>query len=254
MPFIKARTLTESIRKLFITSTVGGELRLWVMEGKHCYYCVLPYTRENHFEWDSAKYESDGTIITSWWNGGLFNAKKYFKGVTLEVDGLIEDAHDKTWVDVWYQINGEENLMANLNYLGRIKLGSSQTILFGKELVAYSIRFIFKLGSTNANFTPRFKSYNADCIVRPEPAYVTSLAVTLSDNVLLMDKSDCPYTAEELWEHLKMTQSKCEPVIISLPWGTIYGFISALQTRTRQYKEAGVPTWEQVAVFSIVEA
>ena len=255
LPFIKARTFGEPIRKIFITSAIGSELRLWVMEGKHCYYCALPYTRENHFEWSSAKFESDGTIVTSWWNGGLFNARKYFKNITLEIDGLIDDANDRTWVDVWYQVDGEENLLYNLKYLGRISSGTPQTMSFGTELVAYSVRFIFKLGSTNATYTPRLKSYNVDCIVRPDPSYVTSLAVSLSDNLVLMDKSECSYTAEELWEHLKLAQSKSEPIIISLPWGTIYGFISALQTRTRQYKEAGAtPLWEQVAVLSIVQS
>jgi len=256
LPFVRAQHFGSPIRRIFLTSGVGNELRLWIMEDKSCYYLALPWTRENHFEWEYGEFQADGTLITSWWNGGLFNAVKYFKDITLEVDGLVkaDDGIDLTWVDVWYQIDGTENLLGPLYYLGRIVEGSPQTLKFGKDLVAFSIRFIFKLGSRHSEYTPRIKSYNVDCIVRPDPSFVTSLALSVSDYVKLMDKTESPYTAEELWNFLKVAQAKAEPIIINLPWGTIYGFISALQSRTQQYKEMGVPTWEQVAVMSIVEA
>ena len=257
LPFLRGRRLGAGLRRIFLTSTIGNELRLWVMEDKSCYYVSLPYTRENHYEWDGAKYEPDGTLVTSWWNGGLFNAIKYFKDITLEVDGLEDDGNTKSYVDVWYQIDGDENLLGTSPpyYLGRVTKNGTNTLKFNQDLVAYSIRFIFKLTSTIASLTPRLKSYNVDCIVRPDPTFVTSFAVSLADNIKLMDNSESPYTADELWEQLVVAQAQGAPIIISLPFQTIYGFISALQTRTRQYKEHGaIPKWEQTAVISIVEA
>lgn len=253
LPFVRGQHFGSSIRKLHLTSTIGNELRLWIMEGKHCFYCRLPYTRENHYEWDDARYAAEGSLITSWWNGGLFNALKYFKDIILECDGLVESGTVRTWIDVWYQINGNEDLTTGQYYLGRVTPNNETALRFPQELVAYSIRLIFKLGSTNAKYTPRIKSYNVDCIVRPDPSYVTSFAVSIADNLVLMDKNECAYTAQELWEHLQITEAKKHPIIISTPWETIYGFISALQTRTRQYKEHGEPKWEQTALVSIVE-
>jgi len=246
LPLVSGFTHDTRIRGMTFTSTIGNELRLWFMDAQHIRYVKFSPTTENHYDWEDARYEFFGLLRTPWWNGGLYAAKKYFNEVTVEAD-----VPEGTWIDVYYRINGEDTLY----YLGTIsQYSGTNTLHFGDEIEATSIQLEFHFYTTDNTKTPRLRSYNVECLVRPEPAYVHSVTLTIADDLELMDRTHCTRSAEELLEHLKIAAAKPEPILVSFPWTTIRGWISALVCQVNQYKEHGEPKWEQFVNLSIVEA
>jgi len=237
---------------LALTTDIGNETRLWIFTNYHISYIVLSDRTENHFEWDGAKFITEGWFVTPWWDGGLYNAKKYFNNVTFVADGLT----DNTYIDIFYQLDGAD-IDDDQYYLGRLDSSSPnpQTFHLPDETEAYSIRFIFYLYTQDASETPRLRSYNCECLVRPPASYVHSVALTIGDRVRLMDGSEDTNSADTLWTHLQKAQAKVTPIIVHFPFKSVRGFISALQEQTSVYKEQGAtPQWERVALLSIVEA
>jgi len=239
---------------LHVTTDIGGETRLWMFMNYQTQYLVLSTETENHYDWPSAIFETEGWIATPWWDGGLYNAKKYFNNVTFVADGLTSN----TYIDIHYQLDGEEIGGSGIQYyLGRLDANSSnpQTFHLPDETEAFSIRLIFYFFTKDSTETPRLRSYNVEALVRPPPSYAHSFVVTIADNLRLMDGSEETATAETLWTHLKEAQAKVQPVRVHLPFKSIRGFVSALQERTDTYKEQGdTPKWERSAMLSLIEA
>jgi len=243
-----------------VTSEVGSEVRVWWGEGTRVTYASFPESGINRYEWGDADFHlNGGSIKTSWWDGGLKDALKFWNRLT-----LIAEIPTSTFIAVYYGVDGNDtNTPTELTYLGELREENRQdngefVLMFPDGLVAKSIQLHFVLNTNDSTVTPRIRAYNVECIVRQPPAYTYTFRVLLANNITKMDRStEEDRDANDMWEELQRAAAKDETVIVSFPYKSVRGMISYLREETYQYKPVGTTDeeiWERVAVVSLIEA
>lgn len=243
-----------------VTSEIGtNEVRIWWGDGPRINYVKYPVFTNNRYDWTSANFcLNGGVLVTSWWDGGLKDALKFWNRVT-----LIADIPDLCSISVYAAKDGQEWLTtADMAYLGTLYSSNMSdngeyVLMFPDGMVAKSIQLVFMLNTHSASATPRIKACNVESLVRQQPAYSYSFRILLADNVTKMDGStESTRTANTMWEELQRVAARNAPVTISFPYKSIRGVVSYLREETSSFKPDGMEeeTWERVASVSVVEA
>lgn len=246
----------------YVTSelpTAAPEIRVWYSEGQRVFFSKWPLHTNNRYDWTSATYHMNyGYILTSWYDGGLKDALKFWNRVA-----VIADVPSGTDVEVFFAKDGEDwRTTSDFIYLGKLtsasKTANGEYVLYFPDgITAKSVQLIFMFSTDDCTLTPRIKAYNVEAVVRQQPAYTHSFRLKLSDNVIKMDGSvETTRTGIDMWEELQRTARTDAPVLISFPWATVRGFISNLSLATYSYKadEGSQTEWERVAVVTVIEA
>ena len=251
--------VNKKCRAIFVTSEVAGEIRVWFAEENKVDYIRLSGFSNNRYDDSGMDFDITGAnLVTSWWDGGLKDAVKFWNRVT-----IIADVPAKGSIDVYYVKDGFDwKTVADFVLLGHLTPENltddgEYSLQFPDGLVAKSIQLIFRLNTMSSANTPRIKAYNIESIVRQIPVDAYSFRILLANNITKMDKTtESSRTANDMWEELKRARAKNEPVLVSFPQKTVRGMISHLQETTYRFKPDGMRNeiWERVASVSIIEA
>ena len=244
---------------IFVTTEVGSEYRIWYAEGKRITYIKLPTFTNNRFDWASADYSTEsGILVTSWWDGGLKDALKFWNRLT-----VIADLPNSTFINVYLAKDGEDwETTTDMVFLGQLNnaqltADNEYVLMFGDYMVAKSIQLVFELGTTNTAVTPRIRAYNMECMIRQVPVDIHQFRVSLAKNITKLDKTtESTRTPAIMWEELQRAQAKNNPILVSFPGFTIRGFISHLSRRVDRYTTEGTAgeKWEHIANVAVIEA
>lgn len=251
--------LTNKVNQdVYVTTKVGSETRVWFTMAKRTYYISLPTSGQNPYEWSSAEYNPNfGLLATSWWDGGVKDAFKFWNRLT-----LIADMPDDTEIEVFFAKDGEDwESTSDVYALGTLNNNllteeGEYVLMFPDGMIAKSIQLIFVLRTYNYDVTPRIRAYNIEAVVRQIPVDVYSFQVELADNITRLDGTDATRTADDMWTELQLARTKNFPVLVSFPNTTVRGFITNLSQHTVDYAPRGPDDirWDRVAVVSVVEA
>jgi hypothetical protein len=242
-----------------ITSEVGtDQVRVWWGEGSRINYAKFSTFTNNRYDWTSADYtDNGGTFVSSWWDGGLKDALKFWNRLT-----LLADIPLSTSVKVLCAKDGQDwTTSTDMSVLGELFSynatdNGEYTLMFPDGMIAKSIQLIFILSTSNTSITPRIRAYNVESLVRQQPVYTYTFRILLANNVLKMDgKTETARLANDMWEELQRASAKDTPIIISFPQKSVRGVISYLREETSSYKADGMDdeSWERVASLSVVE-
>jgi len=248
-------------KAVYVTSALGSEIRVWYAEGSFTQYISWPAYTGNRWDWSSATYTlHGGGVVTSWMDGGLKDALKFWNRVA-----IIADVPAGTYIDVYMAKDGEDWESRSLAYctmLGTVtnaSLGDNQEaiLMFPDGLVAKSVQLVFMLRTTDTSKTPRLRAYSIETVVRQAVTYVHSVQLQLSDNLAKMDgTTETTRTGQSMWLELQLAAEENAPILFSVPYMTVRGFISNLSYATDVYKadDGGATTWERVIALSVIEA
>ncbi len=249
----------QTAKAIFVTNEIGDEPRVWHAEGKRVDYIRLSSWTHNRYDDDAMDYDiTGGSLMTSWWDGGLKDALKFWNRLT-----LLADIPDGCSIDVYYVKDGLDwKTCDDFVLLGTLRPedlndNGEYVLMFPDGLVAKSIQLIFRLVTTDSSKTPRIRAYNMESIVRQVPVDAYSFRVLLANNITRMDgTTETERTADDMWEELKRARAKNEPIVVSFPFKSIRCMISHLSEQTYQYKPDGMTeeVWERVANVSAIEA
>lgn len=249
----------QTSNAIYVTTEVGtDEMRVWFGEGDRITYVKYPTYTPNRWDWPNADYDlTYGTLITSWWDGGLKDALKFWNRVT-----LIADIPDETYIEVYVAKDGEEwqnsNDMISIGELSNDQLEETgeYTLMFPDGMVAKSIQLVFLFKTDDDSKTARLKAYNIESLVRQQPVYVYQFRVLLANNVTNMLGETVSRTAEDMWNELQRKAATNEPIVVSFPGKSIRGMISHLGEQTMRFSDSGTDneTWERSASVSLIEA
>ncbi len=243
---------------LYVTTEVGDEYRIWYSEGARTNYVTMPEHTNNRYDWDSATFESDGVFLSSWWDGGLKDALKFWNRLT-----FLADIPTDTYIDVYYAKDGEDwEDTSDFVYLGRLDEDAladngEHVLMFPDGMTAKTLQLIFYLQSGDSAKTPRIKAYNVESVVRQQPVYAHSFRILLADNITQMDGTlVTSRTAQDLWEELQRLARTDYPLTISFPFKSIRGMVTSLSESTYRFttEDMDEVKWERVADISVVEA
>jgi hypothetical protein len=250
-----------SNKAVYATSEIGSEIRIWFAEGKYPCYIDYPLTgTSNRYDWSSATYTLDGGyLVTSWIDGGLKDALKFWNRVT-----VVADVPAGTYIQVYMAADGEDWESRSLDYLtllgtidaDTLSNNGEATLMFPDGFVAKSIQLAFIMYTDDNTKTPRLKAYNIEMVGRVQPAYIHTFRILLADRVTKLDgTTETSRTGQDMWIELQRAAETNEPILLSLPFHTVRGSISNLTMGTYQYaaKDGGNPKWERVAVVSFIE-
>jgi hypothetical protein len=242
---------------VYATSVVGNEYRVWFGQGKRVAYIRLPNYMRNRWDWPDADYDTRGaTMVTSWWDGGLKDALKYWNRVT-----FFANIPEGTSIEVYFARDGKdwENL-DQYSYLGSlnsesIRESGQYVVRFPEGLVAKSIQLILKFATRDSTKTPRLKAYNIESIVRQIPADTYQFRILMADNVQTLNKSRDTRTSEDIWNELVAARAQDQPITISFPWRSLRGIISFLSEGKVSFNPKGSQgvEWERVANVTVTE-
>jgi len=255
-----ATRIAQDAYAIAVTTELGtNELRVWVAEGSRVSYIKYPTFTNNRYDWSSAEYDiNGGSLICSWWDGGLKDALKFWNRFT-----LIADIPADTSIEIYAARDGEDwRGTTDYIFLGELKNehltdNGEYTVMFPDGTVAKSIQPIFILNTNNSSKTPRIKAYNIESLVRQIPVYTYTFRVLLANNITKMDgTTESARTADDMWEELQRAAMQNAPIIISFPMKSVRGVISYLREETVQFTLDGMDNevWERVAVVTVVEA
>ena len=241
------------------TSEIGTEqVRVWYGEGGWISYVKFPTFTNNRYDWTSADYDtSGGTLIHSWWDGGLKDALKFWNRLS-----IIADIPTYTSIEVYVGRDGTE-WSSDSNYLFLGEITSQQltddgeyTLMFPDGMIAKSISLVLYLKTLDNSKTPRVRAINVESLVRQVPVYAYTFRVLMADNITRLDRVTDTRTANDIWEELQRLAARNEPIIVSFPTKSIRGVISSLTEDTNSFKSTGMDneTWERTAVVSVIEA
>ena len=240
------------------TSEIGvDQNRVWWSEGDVIYYITQPTFTNNRYDWTSADFASNGVFVSSWFDGGVKDALKYWNRLV-----IIADVPENTYIEVYYAKDGEEWETVTSN----IQLGTitSKTLADSKECVlmfpdgmtAKSGQLIFKLCTSTSAKTPRIKAFNLEAAVRQPPVYSYSARVLLADRIMKMNGSvETARTGRQMELELEALEASESPITFSWPDMSIRGFISFQRVNTEQYAPNGTQSnrWDKVDSLSIIE-
>ena len=255
--YLQHENVNENSNTIFITTEVGSEYRVWYGEGTKVTYIKLPTFTNNRFDWASADYVDSGVLVTSWWDGGLKDALKFWNRLT-----VIADLPNDTFINIYLAKDGEDwETTADMMLLGQLTnaqlaADNEYVLMFGDYMVAKSIQLIFELGTTNTAVTPRIRAYNMECLIRQIPVDIHQFRISLTKNLTKLDGTTATRTPAQMWEELQRARAKNNPILVSLPGFTTRGFISHLSRITMQYAAEGTAgvKWEHIANVAIIEA
>jgi len=255
--YLRHENVNEDNIAVFVTTEVGSEYRVWYGEGSRISYIKLPTFTNNRFDWASADYVDSGVLVTSWWDGGLKDALKFWNRLT-----VIADLPTDTFINVYLAKDGEDwETTADMVLLGQLTndqltADNEYVLMFGDYMVAKSIQLVFELGTTNTAWTPRIRAYNMECLIRQIPVNIHQFRIALAKNFTKLDKTTMTRTPAQQWEELQRARAKNNPILVSFPGFTVRGFISHLSRITMQYAAEGTRgvKWEHVANVAVIEA
>ena len=249
----------ESSNAGFVTTTVGGETRVWYSRGARPWYFKLSAYTHNRYDDADVDYNlSVGDLVSSWWHGGVKDAFKFWNRVT-----LLADIPEGTFIEVHYAVDGEDWIKTqNISFLGRLtpaakKVHKEYTLMFPDGLVAKSIQLIFRLHTTDVALSPRLRAYNVESVVRQIPVDAYSFRILLSTpQTRLGTSTETERSGEDMWQELKRARAKNAPISVYFPGKAMRGMITYLAETTFQYKPVGSEDtrWERVAEVTIHEA
>jgi hypothetical protein len=256
--FATATRNNQANNVVFVTTEVGSEYRVWYGEGDRVSYIKLPTHTNNRYDWASADYDvTGGAMVTSWWDGGVKDALKFWNRAT-----FLADLGANSSIEVYAAVDGEDwNTTDSLYWLGELRAGDKDengeyALQFPDGLVAKSIQLIFNFYTQSSSETPRLRAYNMECIIRQIPSYAHTFAIQCSDNVLKTNGETDTRTGNTIWESLRRTADKSAPVIFSFPSFSFRGMISDLKRVTAMRKADGTlkTSWDTYAHLSVIEA
>ncbi len=248
----------QSSLAVYVTTEVGNEYRIWYSEGARTNYITMPEHTNNRYDWDSATFESDGVFLSSWWDGGLKDALKFWNRLT-----FLADIPKDTYIDVYYAKDGEDwEDTSDFVYMGRLDEQSladngEYVLMFPDGMTAKMLQLIFYLQSSDSTKTPRIKAYNIESVVRQQPVYAHSFRILLADNITKMNgELVTNRTAQDMWEELQRLARTDYPLTISFPFKSIRGMVTSLSETTYRFSTEDMDEikWERVADISVVEA
>jgi len=256
--YVRHEYANDANNAIFVTTEVGSEYRIWYGEGKRVTYIKLPTFTNNRFDWASADFSTEsGFLVTSWWDGGLKDALKFWNRLT-----IIADLPDNTYINVYLAKDGEDwETTTDMILLGQLTNAqltaeSEYILMFGDYMVAKSIQLVFELGTTDASVTPRIRAYNMECLIRQVPVDIHQFRVLLAKNVTKLDKTTATRTPAQMWEELQRVRAKNNPILVSFPGFTVRGFISHLSRIVDRYTTEGTQKvkWDLIANVAVIEA
>jgi hypothetical protein len=243
-----------------VTSELGSnENRIWWGEGSKINYIKLAKFTNNRYDWTAATYNmSGGWFVSSWFDGGVKDAMKYWNRLT-----IIADIPANTTVDVLCAKDGEDwsTVTTNLR-LGTLTSASmtdngEYVLMFPDGMAAKNIQIILGLNTTSLTATPRVKAFNLEAAVRQPPVYSYTARLLLADNITKMDGSkETSRKANDMEGELEIAEASEIPINVSWPDKTVRGFISFQRLNTDNFSPNGTQTnrWDRVVQLSVIEA
>ena len=255
--YLRHEVVNQTNSAIIVTTEVGSEYRVWFAEGGYPTYIKLPTFTNNRFDWGSADYVDSGILVTSWWDGGLKDALKFWNRLT-----VIADLPTDTFINIYLAKDGEDwETTADMVFLGQLTnaqltADNEYVMMFGDYMVAKSIQLVFELGTTNTAATPRIRAYNMECMVRQIPVDIHQFRIALSKNFTKLDGTTMTRTPAQQWEELRRARAKNNPILVSFSGFTIRGFISHLSRIVDRYAVEGTAgvKWDLVANVAVIEA
>ena len=255
--YLRHENPNQSNNAIFVSTEVAAEYRVWYGEGTRPTYIKLPTFTNNRFDWASADYVDSGVLVTSWWDGGLKDALKFWNRLT-----VIADLPNNTFINIYLAKDGEDwETTADMMFLGeltnaQLTADNEYVLMFGDYMVAKSIQLVFELGTTNTAVTPRIRAYNMECMIRQIPVDIHQFRLSLAKNITKLDGTDVTRTPAQMWEELQRARAKNNPILVSFPGFTVRGFISHLSRIVDRYAVEGTQKvkWEHVANVAVIEA
>ena len=258
-PLMASRINRNSLALCVTTELGTAQTRIWWAEGGRVTYAKYPTFTNNRYDWTSADFNLTGaSYVSSWWDGGLKDALKFWNRFT-----MIADIPVGTSIDVYAARDGADWASSvDFTHLGELTAqtlsdNGEYVLMFPDGMVAKCIQLVFILSTTDNSKTPRIKAYNVESIVRQPPVYSYTFRILLADNITKMDTStETVRTANDMWEELQRANSQNAPIIVSFPFKSVRGMLSYLKEETLQFKADGMgnETWERTAVVSLIEA
>jgi hypothetical protein len=258
IPIARHLESDKTSNAICITNEIGNEPRIWFAEGKRVDYVKMSDFTHNRYDDPDMDFDISGAMcVTSWWDGGLKDANKFWNRLT-----LIADIPDDTQIDVYFGTDGQDwSSISDFVLLGHVQPedlddNGEISLMFPDGLVAKSVQVVFHLLTWDEDKTPRIRAYNLETLVRQIPVDAYSFRVYLADDVTKMDGTTSSRSAEDMWEELKRTRDKDAPVTISFPGKSFRGVISNLNERTSRYGPEGTQEqrWDRVAELTAIEA
>jgi len=233
------------------------EFRVWFGRGARPCYITLPSHTANRYEWERARYATGGMLVSSWWDGGLKDALKYWNRLNIHAD-----LPSGTAIRVYYAVDGQKwQDLEDLEYLTEftqedLAANGEYVAMFPDKLTAKSLQMVFVLTTNSPSVTPRLRAYNVECLIRQIPADAYTFPVLLGRRVTRMDGMTDSRTADEMWEDLRKARAKDYPILVSFPGRTLRCVITNLSESTADFKPEGTQevVWDRIAQVSVIEA
>lgn len=239
------------------TTSTNGMMRLWYGTGKRMSYMDLSKQTTNMWESEVEYNAQGGWYFSSWWDGGLSDAQKFFNRVSITLDLPVEE----TWVEVYYVLDGKEDWdsMDNFNYLGT--LGYTQealdrSVCFPDTVTGKSVQIILHLCTNDNSYSPRIRALNLECLVSPQPTFVSSFRIKCSDDIRNMARHpDTDRTGHDMVEELKRLARRSDPILVSTPTYSFRAKLINLLFSTEVFKTSttGEVVWERLADATFIE-
>jgi len=228
---------------------LDGGIRLWVAEDNMVQYLDI---YDNPWETSGVVYAPEGWLTTSWWDGGVHDAQKYFSRIRVVADGIRDDSTAETAIEVYYALDEE----TNWRFMGHINT-SQDTLAFPDDTTGQTIRFMFVLHTNHPDYAPRLRYYSVEAIIRAQPGYVHSVRVLLAYPLTdLKGERHTDRTAQQMYQALRQAAAQDAPIIIATPWETMQAQITNLSVSGGSVQREGpyrVVQWERIATVSFVE-
>jgi len=247
-----------SNKALFITTELGSEIRVWFACKTRPMYVKLSNYTNNRFDDPVMLFDNmGGIVVTSWWDGGLKDALKFWNRLN-----LIADIPTHSYIEIWAAKDGEDwettadFILVGVLHSDDLSDDGEYSLMFPDGMVAKSIQLIFYLRTGDNDETPRIRAYNIESLVRQQPVDAYSFRILLADNITKMDGTTATRSANTMWEDLKRARAKNAPVIVAFPGKAVRGMISQLEEMTYRYKPLGTSSevWERTANVTVIEA
>jgi len=192
--------------------TVETEARLWYGYGNNVFYCILPDTTDDPYQWSGSKFENQGYVEFGWFNAGLFGVDKDWRDVTIEA----ENVDDGSTLEIFYKLDDDTSYTSlgviDDGTVGTAISNNQATLSFGTDTYGKRIKLKVYMATDDPDNTPKVTNVKLKYWTVPDVVWGFQFTLRLTDSD--MDRS---WGTQE--DDLITTFEKKEPVTLVDPRG-----------------------------------
>lgn len=213
-------------------NTIETEARLWYGYDKNVFYCILPDTTDDPYQWASSKFENQGWVELGWFNAGLFEVDKDWRDVTIEA----ENVDDGSTLEIFYKLDDDTSYTSlgviDDGTVGTAISNNQATLTFGTDTYGKRIMLKIYAATDDPDNTPKVTNVKLKYWKVPDPVYGWNFTLKLTD----LDR-----TWRTQQSDFKTTYEKKEPITLVDPYGASHTVRLDKPVETIVASDTGLP-------------